>query len=140
MKKQSYKSLLDDHARKGPYTGHLIGAALKHFHIENDVFTRDIQRCLLDSDTYAAAQRQDDLKGRFQEDRAVAGWVQWIDKFTQGKAITPPAEAVLIDWKTGIFKHDFDKPGQNPTYGCVVDIRHCVYDRKTVNGRVLLTP
>lgn len=118
----SYDSYLKQMDRAGPYCTDPVGMCLRQAHAVNGVPNKTSQRCIRDSETYAAAMRREKLWERFDASRAVPGWLRWTHKFSSQTPATP--EAVLVDWSSGVFRQ---KSLSN--FGCVIDVAACLWTR-----------
>lgn len=123
----SYDFYLKQMDRAGPYCTDPVGMCLRHAHAVNGVPKKTSQRCIRDSETYAAAMRGERLWERFDATRAVPGWLRWTHDFSSQTPAAP--EAVLVDWASGVFRQE-----SLSNFGCLTDVAACLSTR-TEAGR-----
>jgi hypothetical protein len=80
---------------------------------------KDIDLCLRDSETYAAAIAGTPIWTRFSKSRAIHATARWTENFNQQIPSLP--WTVLVDRQSGIFFDQFYK-----TYGFLADIESCL--------------
>jgi HNH endonuclease len=105
--------------RSGKYCVDLVAHCLREAGAVGGVPQKDIDLCLRDSETYAAAEAHDPVWMRFVKERAVPAAAFWTQNFSQ--QIRGGPASVLVDRESGIFLEK-----ATDTYGCLADIESCL--------------
>jgi hypothetical protein len=125
MKRVATDVLIAEMKAAGPYCETLVADCLCEAGAVNGVPMKDIDLCLRDSKTYAAAIARNPIWTRFRKARAVPATARWTENFSQQIPSLP--RAVLVDRRSGIF---FDRVYE--TYGFLADIESCLtYDEES---------
>ena len=83
-----------------------------------------IDHYLMESRTYEAFERGDNLAKRFDPVRAVPACLIWADVKDVRRGVVPfPIE---VDWNSGIFREQ-----GKTTHGMLRDVSHCLFTRDT---------